>query len=1287
MARKNQCLSYAQINGEISTLYADLSKLIKNRALTNYIYASYLQQGVDAQMDSMGFKRNEQGQHNAKDVFKFFDVATLKIESTPGKVFEASLYYGAIDSSGNYIPYTNAEQALNIAQQINTDKKGLAAFVTQVGNEFNVVVGERNSKTIRSVPDIDKKLQIWDITKQVFNAAGIDITAPSIDSSLINALNCEGFIRYLDRLKNVSNDLIPQNEIKFLLQLNSNTTQVQRLVQIFGTIDDAAAGVYNALRNPNTVTSGQYALINSTITNIKQLSNVDMQGLLNQIDTINNTMQTTKEVSIADEIQRLHQQYNINLDEIHLVENEITSLKEAAAQAASTLKKEYNKINMEKGMFAPESIAISKVVDSSMQSINSGHYYSSLLDFLSFACTRIEDLENRIVNTPSYSNPIEKAAAMSKTLMEVSKVKAGYLHILEALSDIDSLVSSENLTANEKQTIQNEATKIKKFFNKYERLLKSLRQNNMIDIATTVLGDTLANGTAVADIVLMAEADSSIYDHLYSMARVSNPLIGSMGAIIRDEQKERDKKLNRITREIAKATHRLKAAGHNNTRFMYEPDGYIISDIDWRSFNVAKVRYSNDLFRRGYRGNRYSEAMRGWLDMNTEYKVVDNVSGREERIPNASYGKAFPNLTAAQLEYYNTMMQLKAELASVLPDYAQQQYLPPQKRRSFVDAVVDAFRNGVHLKDLAKALITKFESLYKIREDDIEFYNNGLVEGEEFNLAVGDLDNTILRQIPIFYINEVDKGELLKDFSGAMQAFASTALNYEAMNKVKDVIEFMADYIKDQNLSASKGGLKQAEAIRDTAVHIFKNLVDLSKNTNTTRIIDGFVSQHLYGVKIKNPTKWTKLWRSLLMYNSIRNLSMNLKGIISNYVVGEIQMMIESFGHEFYNPVDYIWAHDKVFFANKGRRIVDYIVDDVNSKTVLLNNEFNPLVDNFREQGNKRYYHGIIRRMLGRDFTFLGYGIGEYIIHLVNMFAVLRHEKVFIDDGHGGTKKVSLYDIYSVGNKVDGNSELIRKDAKYINDEGQMVDVDDAYIDKIRNKILYVNQTTHGSMNEEDKGLVHQYMLGRFIMNLRQWMVEHYSRRYRKRYWDATLKEWREGYYRTANKFFLNWAKGLLHFQTDAALKWDSLDKGQRANVWRALGEQFILISLYGLNFVLGNPEDHEDEFWYRMWIYQVRRAIIDTKGSSPYGVPTEANTLINSPIAATQTINALLYPVTGLPDLFSGKEIQSGPHEGEYKYWRNIYKYWIPFTKQIEQMEEFGESESLFQIFEKDNL
>ena len=357
------------------------------------------------------------------------------------------------------------------------------------------------------------------------------------------------------------------------------------------------------------------------------------------------------------------------------------------------------------------------------------------------------------------------------------------------------------------------------------------------------------------------------------------------------------------------------------------------------------------------------------------------------------------------------------------------------------------------------------------------------------------------------------------------------------------------------------------------------------------------------------------------------------------------------------------------------------VTNNTNSKSVLLAQIFDPLNENFSEQQHQRYYRGPLRHLLGKDFTFIGYGTGEHLIHFVTMYAILHNTKVKIN---GETK--TLYDVFSVGNKVDGNSELIiDKNATYTNGEGQEVPIDNDFLEKIRKRIRYTNQTMHGAMNEEDKGLIHQHMAGRFIMNLRQWMVEHYSRRFRSSHYDATLGENREGFYNTTSKFAYAMIGDIFNFQKESMLHWNEMNSMQKANCRRALSELTVLSSLLTLSFALGEPDEHKKEFWMRMWIYQTKRAITDINGSTPWGIPMEMNTLINSPIAASNVVNSFIYPFAGIGDI--NETIKSGKHKGENRYFRNIKKYLIPFYGQIEQLGEMDTDNGVFQVFEKNNL
>lgn len=1279
---KVQCDMYPEVNGEASKLYRDLLKKIKNRPLTNLIYAAYLQQGVAAQMDNQGFRVNSQGQHDANAVMQYFDVNSMKIEAS--KVNDVAMRIGARDSSGDLVDFTDAKDALQRAAQSNSTTTGVVSYVVQHGDVFNILTEAKDSRTQIRTLEVEKKQAVWDVVEQAFANVGIDVNNFDFNRGLVNANNGRNFLSWLENLMGTRNDLYSQKDVRTILALDENSSQVQRLKTMFGTIDDVAAKVYDAFhRGRQNYTQGQLTLMNAAMDNCKNMQGLDLYSLRQQVDQVEGDIDfNSSEAEIQATLEDLNKKYDLDINEIHRKGQKIKQLSHAAADAAFTLQRQLKKLKSEQGV-TPEARQLETSINRLTREIANQRYYSGVMGFLSDALNQVQTMEQLFqqANQAPGTN-MERSMARAKALMEIKRIRDGYEHIVESLSRMDDLIVDESISPTDKQAIEDQAKAVKEYFDKYKKKIDELKENTMIDIAVEYLGETTSNGMSIADIVTMADADSSVYDYLYSIGRVSNPLVATMGSIIRDAQGERTQKLNEVALRIRRANKKLFDSG-SHSDFMYEPDSnYIISDIDWVTYNEARKQARKKFTRQGKTGLALEEAMDLWQEANTEDRVVDYVSGRTERVPNGNYRKAFPTLTQAQQEYYNEMMQIKGELGTLLPQYAQKQYLPPQLRRSFVDAMVKSKGNP---RKIAKAILNKIKDMFIIREDDPLNVKNGIIEGEEYGIRSGAMDNTPYRQIPIFYVNRLkDQGELLKDFSGALQALAGTAINYDCMNRIKDTVEFMGDFIKDQQIAATNGGVRQTDAIVTKGVRIFKDLVGFASNTNTSGIVDGFIDKHIYGVKLKDVGKWTKMAQTLLAYTSLRSLAVNVKGAISNYLVGELQMLIESGAGEFYNPLDYVWAHAKIFGDNTlsaPGRIIDFMTNNVNSKAVLLAQRFDPLNEIFSETAHERYFSGPLRQMVAKDFSFIGYGMGEHMIHYVTMYAILHNQKVRIDG-----KDATLYDAFYKGNKADGNSELLMKNnVTYKDSEGNWVPVDDAFLDSIRDRIRYCNQNTHGSMNEEDKGLIHQRMMGRFVMNLRQWMVEHYSRRYRGKHWDASLKEWREGYYNTVGQLFTSWGRALFHFESEYATRWSEMTDSQKANVRRAMAEQIVLFSLLGLSFALGEPEDHKKEFWHRMWIYQTKRAIMDVRGSTPYGVPMEMTKMINSPMAATNTVNALMYPFVGLPDI--DKTIKSGRYKGWNKYGRNMLKYWVPFYNQIDQLQHMGEDESVFAVFDQNNM
>ena len=1284
MAR-NSCVLYPEApNGENSRMYKDLLEKNKlTRPLVNWIYAAYQASNLGDAMDNAGIPRNSQGEHNAADVLKFIDFNTIQAEIAG--LSQTEIQIGATDINGQRIDYTDAKDALTRADNLNNTSKGLVATVVQHGDIYNIIVAEKNSRTHNYSTSVREKLQVWDVYKQAFNNIGIDIeNLPGEIQSTFSAYN-NGLVQHLQNLKRIQIGNIYKKDAMILFNMDPNSPQVRRLVGSFGSIESAAQAIDDINHGLGSYTTAQKTLLARAVNHCQTFQGLDLNDLQNQVSQMSSQVITASpEEAIKNTLHKLNKKYKIDINEIHRISTKINTLSEAAADAAVVLQRQIRQLEKEKGNNT-EGKRLEGVLNQLMRELDNKKYYSGVINFLNEAATQITDIDSMLQSIPQTGTELEKAFGTAKILQDIKTLRDQYYTLISALAD-ENTVIDESISQSDIDNIRQSAKNLKEYFDKKNRVIDSLTENTMVNLMTQIVGNTAPDGQAMINVIRMAAADSTYYDYLYSVGRASNPIIGAMGSIIRNAQDERDGIMNNISLRIRRATDKLYKSG-SNSEFMYEDDGHIISDIDWQLYKAARKAEIKDLYRQGLRGFDLKQAIEDWEDANTEDRVVNNLDGRTERVPNYMYRKAFPALTQAQQEYYDEMMQLKGEIGSLLPAYAQHQYLPPQLRRTMLDAL----GNAQDVKDVYNAIKNKVENTWTIREDDTNYNMNGIIDGDEYQITEGAFDNTPLRQIPIFFVNKVDQAELLKNFSSGLSALAGTAVNYDAMSNIAQVVEFIGDFAKGQE---AKDKNQKADIVENKQIRIFKNLLKRGKNDNTAGLIDGFIAQHIYGQHQKETGALSKLWSNIIAYTSFKGLSTNVKGAFSNYLVGEFQMMIEAGAGEFYGFKDYAWAHSRLFGgAGVGGELAELLTNNMNHKGTLFREMFDPINENFTDKSHTKYYKSMFRQLVSHDCSFIGYASGEYLIHYVNMYSILHNQKVKLNG-----KTISLYDAFEVTNKQDGNSELqLKVGVTQLNGDA----ITEDWIQDIRRRIRYANQTTHGSMNTEDKGLIHQHWWGRGVMNFRQWMVEHYSRRFRKRHFDASLGMDREGYWQSFWKMYRSdataekWNEGqkldaiglfmkdFVTFALRAQAQWQNLDEMQRFNVKRVLSEMSMYVAMLGLSFALGEPDRHKKDFWRRWWIYQVKRLMLDTEASMPHPKAISSGlTILQSPMAGVNTMNSLLYSFYGLTNGDIVTDVKSGPHKGENKYWRNMKKYNFPFFKDWEQMQKMDEDESIFQVF-----
>ena len=1279
------CELYPKVaDGNDSVLYKELLKKTNNRPLTNLIYASYLIEEVAAQMDTEGKKRNKQGQHNAEDVYRWFKVSEMSNEAID--IVSISARIGSKNSSNEYIVYQNSEEALEKAVNFNneSENKGVIAYVVKKDNGYIIIVEPKNATNQIKVGKNLENYKALQKAKELLNNAGYsleDISNNEELNSLVDLSNIKTLFASMSRIQKTANRYLSIQDIELLLTTHKNDPRILRLFSKLGVSDlhSLAEKIYESYSTTEATISKETAtLIGGFLDESKKFSKLDLLKAIEELNAFYTDFQNTNyEYSVQKVIDDLNSKYRINRATVILSSKDINSVTEVLGEVILKLSKQIKELERKK-KDTEEVYNLSEQLRDLTAAFESKQYYYGCLMYLTDALSSIDTLKALQEKYLSISggSDLENGPKQAEIIMEMKSIIESNKAIINALYYREDMLTEAGLTSEEISTIKSKARIILDFYEVLAtKSIKDMAAATMAKIVTPIFGTKGINGVAVATIVQSASKDASVFDWLYCASKLADPLSMATGTIVRNAQDSRDIALNKIRARIQRATYRLNKAGHSDTSFMYEENGYIISDINWDAYWKARNKYKHELLKSGVRGIELKDATEQWEYDNLEDRVVDEKSGRTERVPNHKYRKEFPNLTEAQKKYYDTMMQIKGEMGTLLPEVAQKQYVPPQIRKDFLDRAKGGFPN------IWRAVKMAIKGLYTIFEDDSDFVKSGvIIDNEELGMATGDVYGKVKKEIPIRYLNRItDQNDLLKDFSGAIQMFAGTAINYSAMNEIASTVEFMYEFVKSKNIPATEDGIELVEAASSGDTTFIKRLME-EKGLNTAGILRQQIDSQVYGIKSKNQGKLALATRKFLTYSSIKALSVNVKGALSNIVVGELNALIEAGAGEYFNVKDYLWAKKHLFgdttIGNYGRA-KDLLTNTTSSFDVLLANQFDAQPGRFNSNSRERYHSTLFRKVLGGMSTMPGYAIGEWGLAQTTMYAILHHEKALLNG-----KEVSLYEIFDQTKEEDGVSELVIKEGATDLD-GNPITLEGKYLDGIRKRIRVANESMHGAMSEESKGIIHRHIAGKLVMHFRQWMVEFYRKRFGGKYFDGSTKQERIGYYREMYGIIKDmFTEGFIE-----GIRKHNKENDPRAyyNARRFATEMFItFLALPLLSLALGDPEDHDDEWLYKMGIYLTRRALLDMRAGNPIGMimGRTIQKIINTPIPSLATVEDTLYPITGIlnGDVFKEYEKSgNGYKKGDSVYLTKLPRKFIPFYKQIEETIYFDEENEIF--------
>lgn len=762
------------------------------------------------------------------------------------------------------------------------------------------------------------------------------------------------------------------------------------------------------------------------------------------------------------------------------------------------------------------------------------------------------------------------------------------------------------------------------------------------------------------DLMKMADEDISFFDRwLDSMADSSDYMLKVMDQAVKKSKEQARLRTINVMKQLQAATIKLEKAGIKNTDWMFERDskgnlsGNYISEINQALFK-EKVREMFKSLNEKYGKNpigedaeKYKRERQAWFDANMEI-----VNGK--RVPKMSiYGnKQYQGLNKAQKEYYDTIMNIKSQLDSYLPEKYTTLTNAVKIRKDLLERVKSS--NGV--KSGVKQIWENIKDEFIRRTDDVDFGDRATVK---------DFEGNEVQTLPI-YFTKLKEGESANDLStdivSTLTAYAAMANDFDEMNKVIDVLELGRDLLRERQIIQTQGGKPLIEKFKAVGREVESKLTKEGEATRFIQRLNDFFEMQVYGRYMadegtfgKTNIDKGKVANFINRVTSMNNLALNVLSGISNVVTGKVMMRIESLAGEFFNEKNTI-AADRIY----GKALPAYLAEIGNrvktSKLALWNELFNVMQEyeqDIREVNFDRKTW--FSRMFGTSTLFFMNNAGEHWMQNRTSLALADAYKMKAPNG----KIVNLWDAMEVvpvdkSNKKAGAKLQLKQG--YTKADGSAFTNED--IIRFSRKSAAINQRMHGIYNKADRSAAQRLAIGRMAMMFRKWIKPSLNRRFKSAAYNYDLEAWTEGYYRTSGRFLLQLARDLREAQFNIAARWDELSATEKANIRRALTETGHFLVVMAIIGLIEWSDDRDRPWLVRMTEYQARRLYTELGSMIPgKSMISEGLKIIKSPAAGVNTIENMLDLTKLLNPWNYIDEIQSGRYEGHSTAYKSFFE------------------------------
>lgn len=762
------------------------------------------------------------------------------------------------------------------------------------------------------------------------------------------------------------------------------------------------------------------------------------------------------------------------------------------------------------------------------------------------------------------------------------------------------------------------------------------------------------------DLVKMADKDISFFDRwLDSMADSSDYMLKVMDQAVKKSKEQARSRTIDVMKQLQATTIKLEKAGIKSTDWMFERDskgnlsGNYISEINQaifkeklkEMFKTLNEKYGKNPI--GEDAEKYKRERQAWFDANMEI-----VNGK--KVPRMSiYGnKQYQRLNKAQKEYYDTVMNIKSQLDSYLPE----KYTTLTNAVKIRKDLLERVKASNNVRSGVKQIWESIKDEFVRRTDDVDFGDRATIK---------DFEGNEVQVLPIYFTKlkeGEDANDLSTDIVSTLTAYAAMVNDFDEMNKVIDVLELGRDLLKERQVVQTQGGKPLIEKFKIIGRKVESKLTKEGEGTRFVERLNDFFNMQVYGKYMadegtfgKTNIDKGKVANFINKVTSTNNLALNVLSGISNLATGRIMMRIESLAGEFFNEKNTITA-DRIY----GKALPAYLAEIGSrvktSKLALWDELFNVMQEYEQDVREVNFDRKTwFSKMFGTSTLFFMNNAGEHWMQNRTSLALADAYKMKAPNG----KIVSLWDAMEVVPIDKNNKKLgakLQLKQGYKKADGSDFTQDD--IIKFSRRSAAINQRMHGIYNKADRSAVQRLAIGRMGMMFRKWIKPSLNRRFKSASYNYDLDAWTEGYYRTSGRFLLQLARDLRETQFNIVARWNELTSTEKANIKRALTETGHFLAVMAIIGLIEWSDDKDRPWLVRMTEYQMRRLYTELGAMIPgKSMISEGLKIIKSPAAGVNTIENILDLAKLLNPWNYTDEIQSGRYEGHSTAYKSFFE------------------------------